>query len=80
MAMGGTLTVESMLGQGATFASGCRWLPPILRPPGQPARWGFLVFRDRTWPPFGFTGAANRTKRVSAGPPGDTQDELTHSG
>ena len=76
-AMGGTLTVESTLGKGATFAFGCPSPPTTRR------------YRQVTGPsggrPFGlpaprYPSAAARERRPAVEPPSDTQDELSHSG
>jgi signal transduction histidine kinase len=70
-AMGGTLTVESTLGQGATFTFRLPLAAEDAPPPGA---------GTRPMPPFGLPGPRQRPKRRPPISPGDTQDELSHSG
>jgi signal transduction histidine kinase len=78
-AMGGTLTVESTLGHGATFAFRLPLAPADSPPPQAPGTMP-MTGRPPGMPPFGLPGPRNRAKRVPPVSPGDTQDELTHSG
>jgi signal transduction histidine kinase len=81
-AMGGTLTVESVLGQGATFAFLLPLAPADAPPPGAPGPVGLpgLPGGRAGGPPFGLPGPRMRPKRVPPAAPGDNQDELSHSG
>jgi signal transduction histidine kinase len=81
-AMGGTLTVESTLGQGATFAFCLPLAPAGTAPAGAPGEVGLpgLPPARSGPPPFGLPGPRIRPKKRPPVAPGDNQDQLTHSG
>jgi signal transduction histidine kinase len=78
-AMGGELTVESTLGQGATFSFRLP-LAPVDSPPPQAPGTMPMSARPAGMPPFGLPGPRRRPKSVPPVAPGDNQDELSHSG
>ncbi len=73
-AMGGSLSVDSTLGQGATFSFRVPLAPEAAQPPDE---------HERHDPPAALPAPRSRPGRPAAPPavkPGDTQDELSHSG